>query len=82
MCVCVCARACACVHACRVSNRDLALLFPWMSWGFIAVKRHRDHRNSYNGKHLIGVGLQFRGLVNYHHGEKNGDMQAHMVLER
>ena len=53
-----------------------------MSWGFIAVKRHCDHSNSYNEKHLIGVGLQFRGLVNYRHGEKNGDMQAHMVLER
>ena len=34
----------------------------------IAVKRHRDHGNSYKGKHLTGVGLQFRGSVHYHHG--------------
>ena len=25
---------------------------------FIAVKRHHNHNNSYNGKHLIGAGLQ------------------------
>jgi hypothetical protein len=24
----------------------------------VAVKRHRDHSNSYKGKHLIGTGLQ------------------------
>ena len=26
----------------------------------MAVKRHRDHRNSYKGKHLTGAGLQFQ----------------------
>ena len=26
--------------------------------GFIAVKRHHDHGNSYKGQHLIGTGLQ------------------------
>jgi hypothetical protein len=36
----------------------------------IALKRHHDHGNSYKGKHLIGAGLRFRGLVHYHHGEK------------
>ena len=34
----------------------------------IAVKRHHDHGNSYKRKHLIGAGLQFRGLVHYHRG--------------
>jgi hypothetical protein len=29
---------------------------------FIAVKRHREHSNSYKGKHLIGAGLQFKGF--------------------
>jgi hypothetical protein len=36
--------------------------------GFIAMKRHHDHRNSYEGKHFIGDGLQFSGLIHYHHG--------------
>jgi hypothetical protein len=45
------------------------------------VKRHRDHGNSYKGKHVIGAGLQFRGLVYYHHGGKPGSMKADMVLE-
>jgi hypothetical protein len=31
----------------------------------IPAKRHHDHSNSYNGKHLTGAGLQFRGL-DYH----------------
>ena len=26
----------------------------------IAVKKHRDHGKSYNGKHLIGAHLQFQ----------------------
>ena len=33
-----------------------------LSQGFIAVKRHHDHHNSYKGKHLIGTGLQFQRL--------------------
>ena len=33
-------------------------------------------------KHLIGAGLQFRGLVHYHHGRKHGGTQAGMVLEK
>jgi len=28
----------------------------------IAVKSHRDQGNSYKGKHLIGIGLQFQRL--------------------
>ena len=33
------------------------------------MKRHHGHRNSYKGKHLIGVAHIFRGLIHYHHGE-------------
>jgi hypothetical protein len=46
------------------------------------VKRHHDHGTSYNGKHLIEVGLHFRGLVYYCHGRKHGSLQADMVLEK
>jgi hypothetical protein len=45
------------------------------------VKRNGDPSNSHKGKHLIGAGLQFRGSVHYHHGEKHGSMQAD-VLEK
>ena len=48
----------------------------------IAVKRHHEHGNSYKGKHLIGAGLQFRGLVHYHHGRKRGSVQSDMMLEK
>ena len=30
---------------------------------------------------ILVVGLQFRGLVTYHQGGKQGSMQADMVLE-
>jgi hypothetical protein len=29
----------------------------------MAVKSHHDQGNSYKGNHLIGTGLQFKGLV-------------------
>jgi hypothetical protein len=45
----------------------------------IAVKRHQNHANSHKETHLIGAGLQFRGLVHYHHGGKHG---SHMMLEK
>ena len=32
-------------------------------------------------KHLLRVGLQFRGLVYCHHGRKHGGMQADVVAE-
>ena len=48
----------------------------------IAVKRHHHRGNSYNGKQLIGAGLQFRGLTHSHTGRKHGGMQADMVLQR
>lgn len=31
---------------------------------------------------LIGVGLQFKGSVHYHHGEKLSGVQADMVLKK
>lgn len=45
---------------------------------FIAVKKY-DHSNSYEGKRLMRAGLQFWGLVHYHHDGKLG-MQTDMVL--
>ena len=48
----------------------------------LALKRHHDRWNSYKGKHSIGDGLQFRGLIHCHHSRKHGGMQADMVLER
>jgi hypothetical protein len=46
----------------------------FLSWGFIAVKRHHANGNSYKWKHLIEDGLEFRSLVHCHHGCKHGDM--------
>ena len=31
---------------------------------------------------LVGAGLQFRGLVHYHHGRNHGSVQADMALEK
>jgi hypothetical protein len=33
-------------------------------------------------KHLIGVGLQLRGLIHFCHGRKQGNMQTDMMLEK
>ena len=41
------------------------------------MKRHHEH-----GKHFIGVGLQFRGLVLYFHGRKHGSMMADIMQEK
>jgi len=45
------------------------------------VRGHDDHDKSYEGKHLIGAGLQFRGSVHYP-GEKHGSVQGSMVWEK
>jgi hypothetical protein len=37
---------------------------------------------SSKGKYFTGAGLEFRGLIHYHHGRKHGGMQADMVLEK
>jgi len=47
-----------------------------------AVKRYHYQGNSYKEKYLIGSGLQFRCLVHYHHGRKQGSVQADVVLEK
>ena len=39
----------------------LLLLRALLSQGFIAVKRHHEHGNSYKGN-IIGAGLQFQGF--------------------
>ena len=79
--------------ACKSSSR-VSIRFFWpsghctyththcLNQGFIVVKRHHGHDNSYKGKYLIGADLRFRGLVHYHHGGKHSSMQAHMVLEK
>jgi hypothetical protein len=36
----------------------------------------------YEGKHLTGTGLQFRGLVHCCHDGTQGNTQADMVLQR
>ena len=51
-------------------------------WVSIIVKRHHDHVNSYKGNHLVGVGLDLRGLVCYLNGRKHGDTEVGMALER
>jgi hypothetical protein len=38
--------------------------------------QHHDYSNSFKGKHLTGLGSQFRGLVHYHYG----DVQAGMFI--
>lgn len=48
----------------------------------IAAKRYHDHINSFKGKHLIEAGLQFRGVVHFHHGWKHSEMKADMMLKR
>ena len=48
----------------------------------MAVKRNRDHGNTFKGKHLVGTSYSFRGLVHYHHGEEHGRLQADVVLEK
>jgi hypothetical protein len=48
----------------------------------VAVKRHRDHSNSYGGKIIsLGLAYRFRGLGHYHNGREYGGMQVGMVLE-
>ena len=46
------------------------------------MKRHHDHGKSYKGEHLIGTGLQFKGVVHYCHVKKHGGIQTDMVLEK
>ena len=31
---------------------------------------------------ITGTGLQFRGLVHYHHGRKHGTVKIDMILEK
>ena len=45
------------------------------------VKRHYEHGNFYKENHLIGTGLQFRGLLHYCHGGKHGGLQGDLVPE-
>ena len=53
-----------------------------LSQGFYCCEDTSCHNYSYEGQHVIAAGLQFRGLVCYHHGGKQGDMQATIDLEK
>ena len=64
-----------CIHKTRLSMSVLVRVST-------AVKRHHGHGNSYKRKHLIGAGLQFTGLAQYHPDGKHGSLQADMLLER
>lgn len=48
----------------------------------MTVKSRHDHRNSYNGQHLVRAGLLHRDLVCHHRGEKHGSVQVGIVLEK
>lgn len=47
----------------------------------IAVKSHQCFINSYKENHLIRTGFRFR-FSQYHHGLKDGIMQADLMLEK
>jgi len=66
----------------RTSGRAVSANSPALVRFSVAMKRHHNHSNSYKGKHLIGAGLQFRGLVCYCHGRKHVGKQADLVLKR
>lgn len=51
------------------------LIVQLQNMGYLAVNRCHDHNNSNEGKYLIGVGLQFKGLACHHHGRKHDGMQ-------
>jgi hypothetical protein len=46
------------------------------------MKKYHGHSISYKVKYLVRAGLNFVGVVHYHHVEKHNGMQADMVLER
>ena len=59
----------------------LRQLLPMSVSVSIAIEETLYHGNSYKGKHLVVVALQFRSLVHCHDG-KQGSMQTDVVLER
>lgn len=54
---------------------------PSVLTGVSIAKKHHNHGNSYTGKHLTEVSLQFRVLIHCYHGWEHGSMQAEMVPE-
>lgn len=53
-----------------------------LSYGFIALRRHHDHNNSYKENISLGLVCSFRGLVHYPRGGERGGLQTDMVLEK
>ena len=45
------------------------------------MKKHHNHSNLHNGKHLIGMAYSFRGLGHYHHSATHDNVQADKLLE-
>lgn len=45
------------------------------------MKRHHDHSKYYKRKHLLGDGLDFRGLFHDCHGRKHGRYGAGEGIE-
>ena len=46
------------------------------------MNRNHYQGNPCKGEHLIGAGLQFRGLVYYNHGGNHSSRQEELVLEK
>lgn len=53
------------------------MIIDGLNSGFMAVKRHREHSNSWERQHLIETACSFRSLD----GKKCGSVRADMVLE-
>ena len=48
----------------------------------IVVKRHHDHSKSHKEATELGLAYSFRDLIHYHHGNKLGNIQADVRLEK
>lgn len=49
---------------------------------YCCAETSQPHGDFYKRKHLIEAGLEFKGLVPYHHGRKHGGFQADTVVKR
>ena len=76
LCVCECVSVCVSLCVCVSVHVWLYRLLGRQEWclrASISVKRYHDHSNSYKRKHFImEASLQFRGLVHYCPGRKQG----------
>jgi hypothetical protein len=49
--------------------------------GFVVMKRHYDHSNSYKQRTLLGLTYSFRGYFHYCLAEKHGSLLEDLLLE-